>query len=259
MNKASFVFLESFREQLAELEAEDQLRFYNYIADYGLFGAEPELTGLECALWLSFKNAMDYTKARREKQSQNGAKGGRGNKATESEQKPLKANKSETTPNKATESEQNLNVNVNVNEDVNVNGNVEEDPNIDCSDSSDFDSENKNEPNVPDEVIELARLLYSEHKKLDPKYAVKVSQVSKWAFDIEKLNRIDGRSYKDIKAVILWVKTAGNFWSSNIMSGKKLREQFPRLFLEMQQKKTGTRKDNFDFNKTGGGNADMPF
>ncbi len=257
MNKASFVFYESFREQLAGLEAETQLRFYNYIADYGLFGAEPELTGLEQALWLSFKNAIDNSKARREKQSKNGAKGGRGNKASESEQKPLKANESETKPNKASESEQNPNVNVN--EDVNVNGNVEEEPNTDGSDSPDFDSENKSEPNVPDEAIELARLLCSEHKKLDPNYSVKDNHVFKWAFDIEKLNRIDGRSYKDIKAVIFWVKTAGNFWSSNIMSGKKLREQFPRLFLEMQQKTPGTRKDNFDFNKTGGENADMPF
>ncbi len=256
MNKASFVFYESFREQLAGLEAETQLRFYNYIADYGLFGAEPELTGLEQALWLSFKNAIDNSKARREKQSKNGAKGGRGNKASESEQKPLKANKSETKPNKATESEQNLNANVNVNEDANVNENVEDVPNTDGSDLPDFDSENKK---IPDEAIELARLLFSKHKKLDPKYAVKVSQVSKWAFDIEKLNRIDGRDYKDIKAVILWVKTAGNFWSSNIMSGKKLRAQFPRLYLEMQQKKPGTRKDNFDYNKTGGENDDIPF
>ena len=77
---------------------------------------------------------------------------------------------------------------------------------------------------------EMAELLFSLHKQVDQK--VKKPNIDNWAEDIEKINRLDGRSYEDIEKVIRWVKTPGNFWFANIMSGKKLRMQFSRLFIE---------------------------
>jgi len=94
-----------------------------------------------------------------------------------------------------------------------------------------------------------------------------IANIKKWAYDIDKINRIDGRSWSDIKAIIIWVKTPGNFWASNIMSGSKLREKFPTLiaqqkpaptkppereikgtevppeFMEMWERKYGSKKD----------------
>lgn len=78
---------------------------------------------------------------------------------------------------------------------------------------------------------EMAELLFSLHKQVDQN--VKKPNIDNWAEDIEKINRLDGRSYDEIEKVIRWVKIPRNFWFPNIMSGKKLRVQFSRLFIEM--------------------------
>ena len=83
---------------------------------------------------------------------------------------------------------------------------------------------------VDTKAKEMAELLFNLHKQVDQK--VKKPNIDNWAADIEKINRLDGRSYDDIEKVIRWVKTPGNFWFANIMSGKKLRMQFSRLYIE---------------------------
>ena len=88
---------------------------------------------------------------------------------------------------------------------------------------------------IEPKAIELATLLFELHKQVDP--IVKTPALDKWAADIDKINRLDGRSFEDIEKVIRWVKTPGNFWFANIMSGKKLRIQFSRLIVEMSRQK----------------------
>ena len=88
---------------------------------------------------------------------------------------------------------------------------------------------------------EMAELLFSLHEQVDPK-AKPPSSFDSWAMDIEKINRLDGRSYEDIEKVIRWAKTPGNFWFANIMSGKKLRMQFSRLYIEANKKAGVGRK-----------------
>ena len=83
---------------------------------------------------------------------------------------------------------------------------------------------------IEPKAIELANLMCELHKQVDPKF--KSPNIEKWAADIEKINRLDGRSYEDIEKVIRWIKTPGNFWFANIMSGNKLRLQFSRLYIE---------------------------
>ena len=84
---------------------------------------------------------------------------------------------------------------------------------------------------IEPKAIELANLMYELHKQVDSK--LKSPNIEKWAADIEKINRLDGRSYEDIEKVIRWIKTPGNFWFANIMSGNKLRLQFSRLYIEV--------------------------
>jgi hypothetical protein len=86
------------------------------------------------------------------------------------------------------------------------------------------------------EAESLARLMISEHRKEFPDYlggkdTSKI--VSRWALDIEKLIRVDKKYPDNIYKVILWIKTKGNFWFTNIESGKKLREKFERLYEQM--------------------------
>ena len=93
---------------------------------------------------------------------------------------------------------------------------------------------------VDTKAKEMAELLFNLHKQVDQK--VKKPNIDNWASDIEKINRLDGRSYDDIEKVIRWVKTPGNFWFANIMSGKKLRMQFSRLYIEANKMTGAGRK-----------------
>lgn len=99
----------------------------------------------------------------------------------------------------------------------------------------------KKEP--PQYAIDLALLLYTLHRdKWDSGYNVTTSQLHAWARDIEKLNRLDGRSVTEIEMVIRWVQNMepknGFTWANNILSGAKLRAQFPTL---LAQSKTVSR------------------
>lgn len=88
---------------------------------------------------------------------------------------------------------------------------------------------------VPEQATSLALLIASLHAECDQKYKVSQKQITQWAKDIEKLNRIDGRSWGDIESVIRWVKSPGCFWFPNIMSGSKLRLKFPTVWVQMNQ------------------------
>lgn len=50
----------------------------------------------------------------------------------------------------------------------------------------------------------------------------------RWAKDIEKLHRLDGRSWEDIKRAIDWAMD-DSFWQKNIWSGANLRKHYDRL------------------------------
>ena len=96
----------------------------------------------------------------------------------------------------------------------------------------------------PSETYTLADLLSELHtQNIDPGYRhCTPTQNQRWAGDIEKLNRLDGRSFQDIEKAIRWIKTPGQFWAPNIMSGAKLREKFPTVWAQMSQKSTGYNK-----------------
>ena len=141
-NKNSFVFYETFESVIEELPEEMQLKFYKYITQYGLHGIEPEVTGIEKAIWTQIQFAIDQAQNRRKRAIENGNKGGRPNK-TETQNNPNETQKNQTitqnnpdiTQNNQsiTQNNQsitqakpnnNLNVNVNVNANDNVNDNV---------------------------------------------------------------------------------------------------------------------------------------
>jgi len=101
------------------------------------------------------------------------------------------------------------------------------------SSSSQKDKEEDGQDNPTEEAQAMANLLYDLHaKNIDKGFKKNIANIKKWAYDIDKISRIDGRSWADIKAIITWVKTPGNFWASNVISGSKLREKFPTLIAQ---------------------------
>jgi predicted phage replisome organizer len=104
----------------------------------------------------------------------------------------------------------------------------------------------KNKINKESRQFALAMLIYDLHKKnVDENLNKTDKQIDSWASDIEKLNRIDGRSWEDIESVIHHVKSPGNFWNANIISGSKLREKFPQVFAQMKSSRANQKIDNF--------------
>jgi hypothetical protein len=91
--------------------------------------------------------------------------------------------------------------------------------------------------------LKLAELLLTSHRKEFPNYLSGKEDsevIKKWAQEIEKLIRIDEKSPEIIREVILWIKTPGNFWFPNILSGTKLRKHFEQIYTQMTAKKTSS-------------------
>lgn len=75
----------------------------------------------------------------------------------------------------------------------------------------------------------LSELLLNLIKERDPKAK---ADLQKWAIHIDLLIRKDDRSPEDIENVIRWCQD-DDFWRSNILSTKKLREKFTALVQKM--------------------------
>ena len=281
----SFIFYETFAKQLKCLDAETRYKFYDAIVEYGLYEIETDFTGIELSVWIPIKESIDNAKARREKSIDDGKKGGRPETPQEiqdsicedlkkgltqkeiaekhgvSQQVVSKIKKAVcgTTYHKPTLNTTNLDVDVDVNDNGDGNEIVypPEEPDGDVNPAP-----VKKTQTIPEQAERLAHLLYDLHRQSDPHFTTSQKHIEQWAKDIEKLNRIDKRSYEDIEKVIRWVKTAGNFWCPNIISGSKLREKYPRVFLQMQQQYARSppegKNKRFDYNVTGA-QEEMPF
>ena len=287
----SFIFYETFAKQLKLLDKELRYRFYEAIIEYGLYGTVPDFTGLEACAWLPIQESIDNAKARRIKNTEDGKRGGRPEIPQEIQQavcedlqagmtqKEIAAKydiaqssisyiKKEVFDKEYQKPDANIeNLDVDVDVDVNDNGDGNGNGNEIVSPPEEPDGDVNPAPIkktqiIPEQAERLAHLLYDRHRQVDPHFTTSQKHIEQWARDIEKLNRIDKRSYEDIEKVIRWAKTAGNFWCPNIISGSKLREKYPQVFLQMQQQYTRSppegKNKRFDYNEAGG-QEEMPF
>lgn len=86
-------------EQTAALSDAERGRLFIAILEYARSGLDPKLDGREGILFPVFKSTIDRDTQKSARLSENGAKGGRGNKAAESKQKQNKSNESKEKPN----------------------------------------------------------------------------------------------------------------------------------------------------------------
>jgi hypothetical protein len=66
------------------------------------------------------------------------------------------------------------------------------------------------------------------------------STLRKWAKDIDRAIRLDGRTEEQLVAVVDYIHDKDTFWVANIKSGKKLRDQFDTLWYRMSNDTSGT-------------------
>lgn len=81
---------------------------------------------------------------------------------------------------------------------------------------------------LPIEAYQLAERLYKWIIKNKPDRKIQDNWRERWAMDIDKMHRIDDRSWRTIAAAIDWSQR-DDFWHQNILSGAKLRKHYDRI------------------------------
>lgn len=90
---------------------------------------------------------------------------------------------------------------------------------------------------VNERGMELAQLLYKLIKDENPEWHVRPN-FDEWTKDINKIVRIDKRTYEQVEWMIHWCQQ-DDFWKTNILSPAKLRKQFNRLVIQAKRPKKG--------------------
>ena len=86
------------------------------------------------------------------------------------------------------------------------------------------------------EAYLLAKFLERCIAENNPRFPQNERQRQRWAKDFDLMLRIDRIDADDIAAAIEWSQD-DNFWRSNILSGKKLREKYQQLAMKMNSRK----------------------
>ena len=85
------------------------------------------------------------------------------------------------------------------------------------------------------EALEIAQLLSDRiFENFPNRTAPTEKQLTTWAWDIERLHRVDGHPYSEVRAVMEWSQ-ADSFWKANILSAGKLREKWNQLIAKKWQ------------------------
>jgi hypothetical protein len=115
----------------------------------------------------------------------------------------------------------------------------------------------KSQP-VPTEVgLCLADLLKQRILQNNPNARLNQAQVTKWAIEVDRMIRLDGRTEEEIRKRINWSQS-DPFWHNNILSMSKLREQFDRLTLLAQSKTQNTDEPKDDLDDVPRGRPQWP-
>jgi hypothetical protein len=87
--------------------------------------------------------------------------------------------------------------------------------------------------------MEMVNLLTSLIQRNTPSWEIRGSP-DKWAEDMNKIHRLDGRTYEQIEYMIKWTQNDG-FWSQNILSASKLRDKFNDLIPKLKGIKSNSK------------------
>jgi hypothetical protein len=232
---------------MSELTDEQYGRISRALNEYCFFGKEPVLSGNEKIIFTMAKYNIDASNKSKIGGKIGGKKGGGG--APKGNQNAIKSIPpycdNQYPPIEKNNSNGNGNVNVKEKEEGEKNNSLF----VDIPDEPVISESKKS-------ALKLAELLFTSHRKVFPDYLSGKTdkQIKKkiegWSEEIEYLIRLDGKTPEKIRQIILWVKTPGNFWFSNIESGQKLRKQYDKLFIQMttakispEEKKAIKRKE----------------
>lgn len=94
----------------------------------------------------------------------------------------------------------------------------------------------------PPEATSLAELLAKYLRSYDAKAKIP-DDLSSWAWDVNKLLKLDGRTPEEVRMILRWIfKESDGFWIANVRSGATLRKKFETL---VAQRKRDVDRRNF--------------
>jgi hypothetical protein len=108
----------------------------------------------------------------------------------------------------------------------------------------DKDKDKKKTFSSESQEIRLSELLLNEILLRNPDN--KKPNIQSWAKHIDYMIRIDSRQPQDIGRIIKWCQK-DSFWQNNVLCTEKLRAQYDKLYLKMNEKQSGG-KQNGKFN-----------
>lgn len=90
--------------------------------------------------------------------------------------------------------------------------------------------------------LRLSNLLFQKIQESDPK--AKKPDMNRWATEISRLNRLDGRSWEEIESLINFSQDH-EFWKGNILSAAKLRKHATKLTIQLKNSKERPKENDF--------------
>ena len=239
-NKKSFVLYTDIIESVEELSNEDAGQLFKHILQY-VNDENPETENPFVRLSFipikqSLKRHLEKWSDTRTKRSEAGKKSAQMRKAAKEKKTPIstKPTSVESVESESTKST----VNVSVSVSDNVNDNVSNKKDILLSSITFSD-----EVLVSSQYNRIAFNFWNLFKKnllesgISKTKTLDKAKLSDWSKSIELMIEKDGRTIEEIKIVKEFLKT-NDFWKKNILSTKKLREQFEKLYLNSKQANT---------------------
>ena len=167
-NLQSYIQYESYDKAIERMKTPEQkYKMYRIIADYGLYGKEPEFTGDELVdMALEFViPLLTSSMKKKEIARTNGSHGGapKGNQNAKKQPKTTKNNQ-ETTKNKLNVND-NANVNPNVNDNATVNANANANVNVNVNKKENIYTKEKAEERNP--YIDINTMSITDFDKYD--------------------------------------------------------------------------------------------
>lgn len=98
------------------------------------------------------------------------------------------------------------------------------------------------------EACKLAELLHSLAVKNKPNRVIGKNWKEKWAKELDRLHRINKRSWEDIEKVIRWSQNQNGWWWDKIYSAEKIRAKIDDLESQMNREEKNPPKTKvYDF------------
>jgi hypothetical protein len=198
--RESLIFYRSFYEAIKTLPPENQAKIYDAIFSYSLDFQEPELEGIDNAIFTLIKPQLDANIRKYEngkKGAEHGKKGGRPKKKKENTDN-LNTKK---TPKKPLENPKlTPNVNDNVNDNVNKKENEKENTQKECDlDFNDLEIPTTTNP-LPEQLQKSFDLILDMYSWKETRYLTNYSKVRAFLLELKKLKWKDIEIYEQLKA-----------------------------------------------------------